>query len=230
MANDTKQNSTTNATPSDSASLSAALRFVLDRFSVSLETMLPARIIAFDRASGRATLQPMIHWLDVNDNALPRHQISDVPVFTFGAGGFLINFPIQPGDLGWIQACDRDITLFKQSLKDATPNSMRTHTFSDAVFFPDVMRKYSIVGGQTNELVIQSTDGSSRIQWGVNHIDIVTPSTVNVITTNVEIDATEVHITGKLVVDGDAEVGGISFLGHGHIQTDNSRTKNGAVQ
>lgn len=223
------QRGLTNQSAADSQNENAALQFVLNRFAVELEKMLPAKVIAFDRKIGRVTVQPMIHWVDVNNADVQRPQISNVPVFTFGAGNYHINFPINPGDLGWIYACDRDITLFKQSLKDGPPNSGRMHTFSDAVFFPDVMRQYVIAAEDANSMVIQTTDATTRIAIKPGQITITAPTKLLVTTPLAEFSA-NVHIAGTLTVDTDTVNAGISVKGHGHISSaPGVRTQGGAI-
>ena len=63
-------------------------------------------------------------------------QVASVPVFQISMGGFAINFPCNPGDLGWLKANDRDISMFKQTGQQAQPNTQRKHSFEDANLHP----------------------------------------------------------------------------------------------
>jgi len=202
---------------------------------LNFEVMLPAILINFDRAKNIATIQPLITWIDMGDNAKPRNQYADVPVVSLGGGGFHISFPLKKGDLGWIHAADRDMSQFIKSLKMAKPNSMRTHKFEDGLFVPDVFRQYAINSEDGAALVIQSTDGATRISVRADNIKITAP-------TGVTIDTPLTTITGNVKINGDvvmdkslsvaieATVAGIPVTKHGHISSaPGTRTANGMI-
>jgi hypothetical protein len=149
------------------------LRFIMQKFLQGVDTMLPARVVAYDRETNRARVQPLIAMLTTDGRAQTRAQVASVPVLQLGGGGFVISFPIQTGDLGWIKAADRDISLFLQSYNESPPNTNRLHTFEDGWFIPDtMMRQVEIQSGDENSLTIQSLDGSTRIVMGNGSIDI----------------------------------------------------------
>ncbi|ATW57902.1 putative baseplate protein [Pseudomonas phage tabernarius] len=229
MADPKPQKFITNDLPADSETLTAAMEFVLRMFKVELDQLLPARVVAFDRKLGRVNVKPIIHWVDMNDQEHPRPAINNVPVFTFGAGNMHINFPVKAGDLGWIFACDRDISLFKQSMKEGMPNTGRLHSFSDAVFFPDVMRQYQINPEDADALVIQTTDASTRISVKPGQIKVTAP-------TKFIVDSPMSEFTGAVKMDstlevvGDAKINGIQFTPHEHTTTEPGKPTAGGAQ
>lgn len=158
--------------PSMRDDLPGVLRYVLTKFLQNTDDMLPARVIAFDRAANRVSVQPLIQIVTTSNTYVPRAVLSSIPVLCLGAGGFVLSFPISPGDLGWIKANDRDISLFLQGLASgapglAPPNTARKHAFSDALFIPDTMLKgVTIAGGDTNNAVLQSLDGTVKVSLG----------------------------------------------------------------
>ncbi len=168
---------TTNAPPSrdpaDDDSLLGAFRTIIRKVMQNTEDMLPARVLSHDRANNRVRVQPLIALLDTNGNVISRDAIDDIPVFNLGGGGMFINFNLPEGSLGWIKASDRDISLFLQSYRDSQPNTRRLHSFSDSVFFPDVMTGYTIAGEDAEAMVIQNLDGSVKIALDDNQIRIV---------------------------------------------------------
>ena len=162
---DIQNNPIINRSPAEH-SIAAGLRKMLDLNSMSIETLLPARVVSYDRTKNNATVHPLMKLVDMNDDTRSRTTLAEIPVLSLGGGGFHINFPLKAGDLGWIVAADRDISLFLQSLDEARPTTLRTHKFNDAWFIPDVFRKYTIDGADTDAMVIQSTDGTTRIAIG----------------------------------------------------------------
>src|SRR6188768_2941317 len=109
--------------PADEGSLVGAFRFILNKMLQDTNGMLPARVLTYARETNRAQVQPMIMVVTTDGSQISRAPIAEVPVFQLGGGNMFINFKILPGDLGWILANDRDISLFLQSYSEARPNS-----------------------------------------------------------------------------------------------------------
>lgn len=196
---------TTNAPPSrdpaDLGDLAGMVRQVLGKFLQGVDDCLPARVLAYDRATNRAQVQPIIAMLDTNDRIVPRAAVASVPVLVMGAGGFVLSFPVKPGDLGWIKANDRDISLFLQAYAEAAPNTLRKHSFEDAVFIPDAMRGYTIAGEDADAVVLQSLDGSARVSLSADRVKVKHP-------TEVVVEAPLATFTGNVQVDGALNVTG----------------------
>lgn len=163
------------------------MRFVLRKFLQSVDDCLPCIVIAADANREYVTVRPQIRMVGTDNTLTSRAQVARVPVFTLGAGGFVMSWPIKPNDLGWIKASDRDISLYLQANKEAAPNSQRIHSFSDGVFFPDAARQFALADEDADNAVWQALDGSVKIAMG--------PA-------GVKITATLVHMTGDLMVDG----------------------------
>lgn len=241
-----------NVAPGEKDSLTAALAALFNMHGLRTDKLIPAQVVEYDRTLNKATVQPMIMLVDVSDNSRKRNQIAEVPCFSIGGGGFHINFPLKPGDLGWILAADRDISQFLQNLSIAAPNTLRKHSFADSWFIPDVFRKYTINAADANAMVIQSTDGTTRISISEGIINITAPTSVTVTTPlatfsqNVQING-NLTVTGATTVNGgfnasgsgstnvtlpsNTTIGGIAVYGHGHIETATagSRTSGGMV-
>lgn len=155
--------------PTDDDSMVGMFSVVLRKFLQNVDDMLPGRIVAYDPVSNLAQVQPMISMLTTNNEILSRAPLQSLPVQRYGGGGFVLQFPIKPGDLGFIKANDRDISLFKQSLTESTPNTKRQHNFGDAVFLPMVLAALTISSTDANNVVLQSLNGSVRLSLGSNH-------------------------------------------------------------
>jgi hypothetical protein len=128
--------------------------------------LLPARVVAYNRTTNVATVQPVVMLVDTNDNTRLRNSIASAPVLSLGGGGFTINFPLKDGDFGWILAADKDFSAFLENLTPAPPNTLRKHRFEDSWFVPDVFRQYTINEADAANLVITSLDGTTRISVG----------------------------------------------------------------
>lgn len=162
--------------PADNYSLVGAVKFAFQKSQQNMNSMLPARVIAYDRTTNRAQVQIMINLITTGGQQVPRPQVASVPVFIFGCAGFSISMPLTTGDLGWLIANDRDISLFLQTYEQTPPNTTRMNNFSDGVFLPDAMKSQNINSGNTNDLIIQSNDGSMTIELGTDATNNNAPS------------------------------------------------------
>lgn len=216
--------STTSGQSGDSARLVNALDALFRAHDINTNKMLPAIVVSFDREKNLATVKPLINWVLMSGQSVERHELANVPVISLGGGGFHISFPLKQGDLGWIHAADRDISLFKQNLTASAPNTGRCHRFDDSMFVPDVFRQYSIKSEDADAMVIQSTNGATTISIRGDNIKITAPS-------QVVIDVPDTTITGNLTVNQSvnilqnlnvaetAIVAGINVNTHGHISS-----------
>ena len=212
-------NAPPSANPADEGNLTGLLRVAMGKTLQGLDTMLPARVVAYDRATNRATVQPLIMMGTTDGQRVSRAQVASVPVFQYAGGGFVLSFPIAAGDLGWIKASDRDISLFLQSLGEEWPNTVRSRSFSDGVFFPDRLRAFTLDGGDTDRVVLQTDDGTTRVSVGAADVKVTAgdyvltvgadgivaeagDSTVTIAPAGVTIAATLTTVEGPLTVTG----------------------------
>lgn len=181
--------------PADVSSLSAAIDLALHCFSMKLENCLPAIVEEYDREKNIATIKPLIQITRLaDDKVFSRNTLTKIPVISFGAGLFHISFPINKGDLGWIFAADRSIGNFLKELKEAPALDTNFHAFSNGIFIPDIFRQYKINPEDAGAMVIQSTDGATRISIRSDNIKVTAP-------VKVELDTPATHITGDVVID-----------------------------
>lgn len=184
----------------DNGSLSGAMRLILTKFLQGVDDMLPAQIISYNRASNIAQVQPLIPFVTTSNTLVNRAQVLSVPVLQIGGGGFVLSFPIVTGDLGWIKANDRDISIFKQTLQSSAPNTQRKHKFSDAMFIPDTMLKgVSIADDDAANLVIQNLAGTVKIS----------------------LSSTGITFTGPVIFNDGITIDGIPFDTHRHTNVEN---------
>ncbi|MDR1349689.1 MAG: hypothetical protein LBJ59_02700 [Zoogloeaceae bacterium] len=227
--------------PADADSLAGTFRAIFRKLLQGIDGMLPARVLAYDRAANVATVLPLIHIVGTNGGGKARAQVAAVPVLALGGGGFVVNFPLKAGDLGWIEASDRDISLYLQSLDEAKPNTLRLHNFSDGRFIPDIYRKYAIAGEDDSDMVIQTLTGETKIVLRQDKIFIKAPNDITIeAAQTINLKAPQINIEGVLTMSGgaatiasstlnitsDTTIEGRGFLEHQHtgVQTGGSST------
>lgn len=181
--------------PSARSDFSGLLQFVLTKFLQRTDDMLPAIVKSYNRATNRAQVQPMISIVSTDNTVIQRGVIASVPVLQLGGGGFVFSCPLNPGDLGWIKANDRDISLFLQTFQNTAPNTARLHTFENGMFIPDTMFKSVTINAEdAGNAVLQSLDGTVRIAIWPDKVKITAPT--------VEVECT----TAQVNASGGAEV------------------------
>lgn len=160
----------------DLADIVGIIRLIKTKFLQGIDGMLPARVISYDRDTNLAQVQPLIVMVTTDNIRVQRGQIAAVQALQMGGGGFVLSFPIAAGDLGWIKANDRDISLFKQFYAASPPNTQRKHSFEDALFIPDTMLQgVTIADEDVDNLVLQNLDGTVKIAlWG-DFLKIIAP-------------------------------------------------------
>ncbi len=219
----------------DQETLVGSLNIAINAAKRDIEVMLPCKIVDVNSDRTRVNVQPLIKLIDQTGALYHRAEIRDIPIVTHGGGNFLISFNVSPGDTGWIKANDRDISIFKQNLEESGPNTARMHSFSDAVFLPDIMTGFSIDQDETDALTIQNKDGSISISLSDNKIKLKHPSLIEVATENYNVvSSNTINLNGltidssgacespvefkapNVVGDTDVKAGAISLTSHIH--------------
>lgn len=199
----------TNAPPSiDPASedtLQGAFDSILKKNLQGIDDMLPARVISYDRPSNRAQVQPMIAMMTTAGAQVQRAGVAAVPVLQVGGGGMVLSFNLKPGDLGWIKANDRDISMFMQSMAGGPPNTRRMHSFEDGLFIPHAMKDLIVPAGQEEAVSLQTMDGEFRVSIGADYVELASPG-----------GKLTLGAAGMAWVGGPFTINGIPFGSHKH--------------
>lgn len=185
---------------SNKGSLAGSLNnFIAAYFRDNIDGQLPAIVTSYDSASNRASVQPLVARTIQNNAKLSREIIPNIPVFRYGGGGFFIAMPIKAGDFGWLRASDADTSLVMQKGgKEDVANTSRQNSFSDAVFFPDMLKGWSLADAEG--LCLQSLDGSTSIVLKDGKIEMKSNES------NIEIP--KIKIAGMVEIEG-----GLSVMG-----------------
>jgi hypothetical protein len=174
-------NSPPSANPADLYSLRGVLKLTLTKFLQKTDDMLPAKVVAYNAQTNTAQVQPMIVVVTTDGQQVPRAQVASVPVMQISGGGFMMRFPVKSGDLGWIKANDRDISMFKQTWAQSQPNTQRKHSFMDAIFIPQAAWNLIAVATEdANNSVWQNYAGTVKIALWNTMIKILAPAGVGI--------------------------------------------------
>lgn len=198
-----------NLDPSHTGQMSGRMKQALRNFLMSVDDMLPARVVAYNDQTNRADVQPLVMMGTTDGAKISRQPVRGIPTLRLGGGGFFMRFPLRAGDFGWIKANDRDISLILQSQGGQDwPNTERLHSFSDAVFIPDTVRDWSIDSGDSAAMVIQSMDGGTKISIADGRVTIAA-DTIAFEADNIDFGSTGMNIVaGSIAVTGDMSVDG----------------------
>ncbi|WP_310625809.1 Gp138 family membrane-puncturing spike protein [Limnohabitans sp.] len=207
---------TPNIDPANKGSLAGMMREVLTAWlRGEVDDCLPAKVVSYDRAKNRASVQILVNVVGTSGEVIPRAVVQSVPVFTYSGGGFVINFPCKAGDHGWLKAADRDTSLHLQNGQAAKPNTKRLHSFEDGLFMPDMIQGYTISGEDAGSLVIQNVAGTVRVAISDTAIKLTAGSA------SVTVKDGHVDIAGQLTNNG-VNIG--SMHHHGGVQTGTGNT------
>ena len=193
--------------PADNDTLAGLLRLALKKALQKTDDMLPAKVIAYNPATNMAQVQPLIVVVTTNNQIVPRAQVASIPVYQASGGGFILKFPIAPGDFGWIKANDRDISLFTQTNQQSPPNTFRLHDFADSLFFPQAaFDLVTIDGGDANNVVLQNYAGTVKISMSETGVSITAPTVINMMAPEINISASSklsLHSAAQVSLDAD---------------------------
>jgi len=201
-------------TAADSASDLAEQRFLVLSLLSRVRTCLPVRVIACTAsgaaaAVGRVDVQPLVQQVDGDGKAWPHGTIYNLPYLRQQGGSNAVICDPEPGDIGLIAACDRDISAVKASAGEAPPGSRRRHDLSDSVYL------HTIIGAAPTQFVRFHSGG----------VDVVSPGQIRAQAPAIVLDG-NVSITGDLsvsgagTVSGDLVAQGASVHNHVHVVGD----------
>ena len=199
---------------------------LLRQFSLDIETAMPAVVLSYDRANNIVTCRPAINRITVENESVERAEV-DVPCLNLAGGGIGINFPLKVGNTGWIIAADRDTENFKQTLAVSDPNTFELHRYEHGFFIPDQISGFNIALEDSDALVIQTLDGTTKVAISDGQVSITSKKNVKVNAIAATVLCPTIIITGAITVNGaitatgDIVAGGgtsnISLLLHKHL-------------
>ena len=96
---------------------------------------MPGRIVSYDAASQRCSVQPMTTLRHGTDE-LPIPVLDDVPVCWPRGGGFVMHWPLAVGDVVDVRFSDRMLDDWRGTGQAVAPTDPRSHALADATVHP----------------------------------------------------------------------------------------------
>ena len=207
---------------------------LLRQFSLDIETALPAVVLSYDRLNNIVTCRPAINRITVENKSVERSEVV-VPCLNLAGGGIGINLPLKAGNTGWIIAADRNTENFKQTLAVADPNTFEIHRYEHGFFIPDKISGFEVAEEDSDALVIQTLDGTTKIAIGDGQVSITSKNNVKVnsvtadvtVATSANVICPLMTVTGAITVNGAITATGditagsgtsnIGLLSHKHL-------------
>jgi hypothetical protein len=164
----------TSSKPTLAVVLGLAIAGALDDVRVAL----PARVVSYDRAKQRASVQPLVKdgYFDSSGvrqvASLPI--LTDVPVMFQGSGDYWQTFPLSPGDTVMLVFASSSIDRWKSSGGEVDPADDRHHSLGDAVVWAGVRDFAHPIAGVPDaamvinvptELRLGAPDASELVAW-----------------------------------------------------------------
>lgn len=188
--------------PADEDSLAGVIKLAVEKALQNTDGMMPVEVVAYDRATNRATVKHLVQMQGANGEKVDRANVSSVRVQQPGNAKFSISLPIKPGDKGWLMAADRDISTFQQDINRVdAPNTRRMKSFSDGLFVPDSMNMGDVPTPEGDRVVIGNVGGGTILSFDDDGFYFTVGGV------SVAITAAGLHIEGGTVTHGIKNIG-----------------------
>lgn len=197
-----------------------------------INTCLPAKIISYDYKNKKASVKPSINVVYNDGEVLEMPIINNVPVLHPSTSKAKIIFPVSVGDSVVLIFAQRSLEEWLKNGNNSTPDDPRMFDLTDAIAILGLDPfSSSIDVNSSDELVIDCNQ---------SRITMKPSSVVDIKATTINIDSTNVSITGKLTAQNieansnmkssTATIGGKNFASHIHSGvTSGSSTSGGVV-
>lgn len=146
------------------ATQDVAVDATVDAKLKELHTALPGIIVSFDATKQTASVQSTISRVAHDDTSKPLPLCVDVPVHFPGGSGYVLTFPVTPGDECLLVFSERAIDGWFESGEVTPPTDYRLHDLSDGfalVGFRSQPKK--ITNFSTTNVELRSEDASTKI-------------------------------------------------------------------
>lgn len=165
--------------PEDYTSQFNATTFLVQQMLARISNAALVKVVKCTNSGGVAPvgfvdIQPMVHQIDGNWNAVPHGVIYQCPYLRLQGGANAVILDPQPGDIGIAVFADRDISSAVASRKPSPPGSRRMFDMADALY----------LGG-----VLNGTP-SQFVEFAAGGVTITSPTAVTVNAPAVTVNAT----------------------------------------
>lgn len=225
--------------PTDTASDSNALEFILTQFMSRVWTSLPVLVESVSNQGelapvGVVSVRPLVNMMDGEGNVVDHTVIYNVPYIRIQGGDNAIIIDPEPGDIGTAFFCHRDISLVKRTKAPAAPGSLRRFHPSDAFYQGGTLNaaptQYARFSKEGIELVSPKkiTLHAPEIESNCDTFTVNAPDIVlnGALEQGSGSNAGNAKMAGSLEVEKEVTANGIKVSDHEHsgVQTGNGNT------
>jgi hypothetical protein len=174
-----------NQQPANTASDYATLQFIVREILSRAQTLTLCRVVSCSNEGGivpvgTLTVQPLVNMMTGDRVAIQHKPLYNVPYCRVQGGRNAVIIDPEPGDIGLVAFCSRDISAVKASKDISNPGSFRQFDYADGVWIS------TCIGTDAPEqYVVMNADG----------VRVVSP-------TAIDIQAPVVRIIGALEQSG----------------------------
>ena len=162
--------------------LEQVLPFCFRQEMKNIHTAMPGVIVEYNPETKRASVQMALNLLisRTTDHSvlesISRAPLIDVPVLQPSGGGYVVHFPMQPGDPVMLVFSERGMQNFKQSYQVSDPIPEVLFDAQDAVAFPGFGGMEIKPAGEG--LCMQTEDGSNFVEINNGQISVVATESI----------------------------------------------------
>lgn len=157
--------------PADLTNTAGMLDYIYRCNSMTTENCMPAIVESYDRKKNIVTVKPSINITAATGETIERESVT-ATVMSVCGNKFIMNFPLEKGDTGWLITADRDISLFREQRKVINANTNRIHSIEDSFFIPDRVNDFKIDDEDKDNFVLQSLSRNLKITFSKDTIKI----------------------------------------------------------
>jgi hypothetical protein len=207
-----------NQQPANTASDFATLQFIVQQMLGRAQTLTLCRVVSCTNEGGivpvgTLTVQPLVNMMTGNREAIQHKPLYNVPYVRISGGRNAIIIDPQPGDLGLVAFCSRDISAVKASKNISNPGSLRQFDYADGVWIAPCLGTEAPL-----QYIVMNDDG----------VRIVSPTAIELQAPVVRIlgefeqsngDASfaqSVDVAADVTVQGEVTAGNIPLTQHRH--------------
>jgi hypothetical protein len=173
---------------SDEITLPELIRLALDTRQRNLHTALPGHVVSYDAATQTASIDLLV------ELSIPKRSgghgyekiptLHGVPVGHPAGGGFVVHFPLAPGDHVWVMFAERSLDEVIRSGSRSQPRDLRMHDLSFAYAIPaaspdksdalEAMPPNALVIGGSGGVLLGSGLAAQAMILGTAHVAALT--------------------------------------------------------
>lgn len=149
------------------------LDFAIEQALLKVRTIMLAECVSFNEERNTVNVQPLIMKKAINSTEpemLP--VIQDIPVGYYGAGGVVITYKPEAGDVCELHVSDRSIEQWKKKGGITDPQRARHHDFNDSIAYFGLNEYDNAYQALRGGMDIRTRDGNTSINLVDGNVEV----------------------------------------------------------